>query len=276
VKPLRLVPPLLALSAGPAAAGDAACWWDQGRLVVAASVMGVTGDYILDTGEPRTILAETHAQKSGFDQTALVGEVKVAGITLAERPIAVVDLDARSHTLPTPTAGVIGLDVLKGFVVDVAYGGACRVRIHRVGMAPAFRARTALPMTWSGGRATIPAAVADGPTAKQGAFVPATGADAPVRLSDAGAQVEGAARPDAIYLYGDLRPRLRALSLGGELFENVPAGLVKAENLPGADGVIGAAILTRWSLRFDFPGGKLLLGDPPAHEKGPRRNPRGP
>lgn len=276
MKPLRLALPLLVLTAGPAAAGETACWWDQGRLVVAASVMGVTGDYILDTGEPRTILADTHAEKSGFAETALVGPVRLAGITVADRPITVLPIDSRSRSLPTPVAGVIGVDVLKGYVVDVsAYGGRCKVAIHAPPQAPAFRLRAALPMSWAGDRPTIPAIVADGPSVKRGAFVPSTGADAPIRLSDGVAQAAGAARPDAVYLYGDLKPRLRALSLAGELFENAPAGLIKADDLGGADGVIGAAILARWSLRFDFPGGQLLLGDPPKG-KGPRRHPRGP
>lgn len=276
MKPLRLALPLLALAAGPAAAGETACWWDQGRLVVAASVMGVTGDYILDTGEPRTILADTHAEKSGFAETALTGPVTVAGVTLADLPIAVLPIDARSRNLPTPVAGVIGLDVLKTHVVDVtAYGARCRVAIHRPAQAPAFQVRTSLPMTWLGERPTIRAIVADGPTVRPGAYVPSTGADAPIRLSDATAQAAGAARPDAVYLNGDLNPRLRALSLAGELFENAPAGLVKADEFAGADGVIGAAILARWTLRFDFPRGRLLLGEA-AKEKGPRRRPRGP
>lgn len=269
---MKLLRPALVLAlaaAGPAAAGETRCWWDQGRLVVGASVMGVTGDYLLDTGEPRTILAETHAQKSGFEETALLGEVKVAGIAVRDLAIAVQDFDARSYRLPTPIAGVIGLDVLKGYVVDVTGVGVCKVRLSAAGRAPAFRVRASLPINWAGERPTIPAAVADGPNIVQGAFVPSTAADAPIRVSEARAHAEGAARPDAVQLYGDLRPTLRALSLSGELFESVPAGLVKPEEVSGADGMIGGMILTRWSLRFDFPAGRLLLGDQPK-EKGPR------
>ena len=271
-----LFAPLVLAAASPAAAGETPCWWDQGRLVVAASVMGVTGDYILDTGEPRTILADTHAEKSGFEATNLTGPVTVAGVTLADLPIAVLAIDARSRTLPTPVAGIIGLDVLRGHVVDVtAYGSPCRVAIHPPARAPAFTRSASLPIAWADGRPTIPAIVADGPRVRRGAFVPSTGADAPIRLSDAAAQAAGAARPEAVYLYGDLKPKLRALSLAGELFENAPAGLMKADGLAGADGVIGAAILSRWSLRFDFPAGRLLLGEA-VSEKGPRRRPRGP
>ena len=51
------------------------------------------------------------------------------------------------------------------------------------------------------------------------------------------------------------RAQLRAASFAGTLFENLPSGLADME----ADGIIGAPLLARWRLRFDFPGGKLLL-----------------
>ena len=39
----------LALVGFPAHAGEAACWFENGVVVVTAQVMGVTGDFILDT-----------------------------------------------------------------------------------------------------------------------------------------------------------------------------------------------------------------------------------
>jgi len=58
---------LLALAAAtPARAGAAACWFENGVVVVPAEVMGVSGDYILDTATPHTLLAETQAQTAGF------------------------------------------------------------------------------------------------------------------------------------------------------------------------------------------------------------------
>src|SRR4051812_7377975 len=47
---------LLALTAAPACAGEAACWFEGGVIVVGAEVMGVPGDYILDTATPHTQL----------------------------------------------------------------------------------------------------------------------------------------------------------------------------------------------------------------------------
>src|SRR5437899_8663167 len=92
---------LLTLAAAPASAGETACWFENGVVVVPAEVMGVSGDFILDTATPHTQLAETQAQAAGFAETQLSGEVRLAGPTLAGRPVAVADLDMRTGALPT-------------------------------------------------------------------------------------------------------------------------------------------------------------------------------
>jgi len=112
---------LLALSATPALAGEAACWFENGVVVVGAEVMGVPGDYILDTATPHTQLADSQAQTAGFAEAALVGEVRLAGVVAKGRPVAVEVLDLRTGALPTAIAGVIGADVLKDYVLDVSF-----------------------------------------------------------------------------------------------------------------------------------------------------------
>jgi hypothetical protein len=248
---------LLALTATRAFAGEAACWFEGGVLVVGAEVMGVPGDYILDTASPHTQLADSQAQTAGFAETALVGEVRLAGVVARGRPVAVEVLDLRTGALPTPIAGIIGADVLRDYVVDVSFA-PCRVALRPAGHAPRFGAAASLPMGWTAGRPVVAAAVADGPHAFAGAFAPATGADTALRLSDAVAKVAGAPKPRELYPYGVYRPRLRAFSFAGALSENLPSGLMKAED-PGLTGQIGAPILSRWRLRFDFPAGRLLL-----------------
>jgi hypothetical protein len=260
---------LIALAARPAAARDAACWFENGVVVVGAEVMGVPGDYILDTATPHTLLADSQAQTAGFTETALTGEVRLAGITARDRPVAVAVLDLRTGALPTPIAGVIGADVLRGYVLDVRFA-PCRVALRPAGRAPRFRGRTSLPIRWVADRPVVAAAVADGPHAFAGAFTPATGGDRALRLSDALARAPGAKKPKELYPYGVLQPRLRALSFAGGLLENLPSGLVKAED-PGLAGEIGAPVLSRYRLRFDFPAGKLLLA--PARQP-PRKRPR--
>jgi hypothetical protein len=248
---------LLVLAATPAAAGESACWFENNVVVVPAEVMGVAGDYILDTATPHTLLADSQAQAAGYADTALTGSVRLSGVTLKDRPVAVEALDLRTGALPTPIAGVIGADVLRGFVLDVSFA-PCRVAIRPAGRAGRFAAWASLPLGWTAGRPTVRVAVADGPRALAGGFAIATGGDTRVRLSDALAAAPGAARPKELYPGGVLFPRLRALSLAGVLFENLPAGLMRAED-PALAGEIGAQLLTRWRLRFDFPHSRLLL-----------------
>jgi hypothetical protein len=152
---------------------------------------------------------------------------------------------------------VIGADVLRAYVVDVSFQ-PCRVALTRARHAPPFPSHTALPLHWVAERPVVAATASDGPHALAGAFAPATGADTPVRLSDAVASAPGAAKPKELYPYGVLRPRLRGLSFAGALSENLPAGLLMAED-PELAGELGAPLLSHYRLRFDFPAGRLLL-----------------
>jgi hypothetical protein len=91
--------------------------------------------------------------------------------------------------------------------------------------------------------------VADGPTTLVGPFAPSTGLAAAVRLP-----AERVTRPAV----GDKAQagQLRALSFAGRLHENVAADVA-----PGAAaGAIGAPVLSRTAVRFDFPGRRLILG----------------
>ena len=270
----------LTLTAGGAAqaraaqAGAAQCWFENNVVVVNAEVMGVIGDFVLDTATPQTALADSEAQAVGIWDTRLSGEVWLAGVLARGKTATVEGLDLRTGALPTVVSGVIGADVLKDYVLDVSFL-PCRIRLSAPGRAPPFRAATRLPMAWVAGRPVVRASVADGPRAFAGAFTPAIGADTAIRLSDVLAQAPGAAKPKELYPYGVLRPKLRAFSFAGVLWENLPAGLVKAEDA-GLAGQIGTPVLARYRLRFDFPRGELLMA--PASEtpkrKGPRRKPR--
>jgi hypothetical protein len=262
---------LAVLIAAPAAhAGEARCWADGGVVVVSAKVAGIAGDYILDTGAAQTVLADTQAETAGFTDKTATGEVRLGGLTFPSREIPIAGLDVRTGLFPTPIAGVIGADVLKDVILDVQGAEGCRVAVWRPGKAPAFGARAALPMQAVAGLPAVEASVSDGARSETGAFVVATGADAPVRLSDAKARVAGVSKPKELYPDGVYRPRLRALSFAGGLSENLLAGLMKAPD-PEALGLIGAAALTPYRVRFDFPAGRLLLAPT---KKGPAKTAR--
>lgn len=252
----------LALCPASARAGSAACWFEHGVVIAPAMVAGVAGDFILDTGSPTTLLHETRAQGAGYEGDALRGPVRIAGLALKDRPVQVADLDSRTWNFETPIAGVVGMDVLGAYVVDVRFA-PCRVTIRPAGAAGRFRAAASLPMLGETALPVIQAGASDGVHARLGGFVAATGADAPLRISDAVARTEPAAKVETLYPYGEARPRLRALSLGGALDEFVQAALIKADALPAeAIGEVGAPILSRYVLRFDFPHRRLLLARP--------------
>jgi hypothetical protein len=157
-------------------------------------------------------------------------------------------------------AGVIGADVLSGFVLDVQYA-PCHAALWRPGEAPAMTEGRGLPMAVSpDGKPILAAIVSDDVQTREGPFVLATGLDVAARLADDQAAAPGIAKPIELEPGGvALRP-LRALSFQGELWENLDVGLVPRTDLPpDALGEIGPAVLARWRLRFDFPRGLLTL-----------------
>ncbi|MGA0608104.1 hypothetical protein ACO2Q0_19105 [Phenylobacterium sp. VNQ135] len=254
---------LLAAAALPAAAraGETACWFEGGVVVVPAEVAGIAGDYVLDTGQPVTQLHETKAQAEGVatedvEAPSVTGNVRVAGLTLEPRTIPVADLDYRGWNLPTPIVGVLGADILKDLVVDVTFA-PCRVRLSRPGSAPAFRAAASLPLAWDAGRPVVEARVEDGAHVLRGLFAPATGQPAAVRLADDVAAVSGTDRPQELGPAGVWLARLAELRLAGRRLADQAAGLEPAQG--EAAGAIGAPALAHYRLRFDFPGGRLQL-----------------
>lgn len=242
----------LALAPAMATAAPLACWYEHGVIVVPAMVAGAAGDYILDTGAPRTELHDTRAQGMGLSGDATQGDVDIGGFRFPDRPLVIVSQDARTYAFPTPIAGVIGADVLKALVVEVDFR-PCRVGLHAPADDPAPQTRSQVQsLTWTAGRPVIWAALSDGRTARPIQVAPSTGLDAAVRLAPG--EVTSMAAPEPLAPYETGRAELRALSLGGVLFENLKAGLSGDEV-----SAIGPDLLEHWRLRFDFPAGRLLL-----------------
>ncbi len=261
---LILVLGLAGSSVGPAAARPAgiACSFDRGVLIAAAEVMGVAGDFIIDTGQAQTLLAETQAEAAGFEQTALTGDVRLAGVTWSKRPVAVADLDSRTVFLTTPIAGVIGIDLLRDSVVDISVQ-PCRLTLHAPRAPPRFPARRQAEIGWQGGLPVVQAAVGDGVNSWLADFTPATGLDLSLRLDDRLASAPGAARPHELYPGGVWRARLATLTFAGDTYRDVDTGLTKgAESGLGPAGQIGGRVLSHYRLRFDFPAGRLYIADP--------------
>jgi hypothetical protein len=261
---MRRVAAALALSVVSAAArtawaGESECWLDNGA-VVAPAVLAqpglgdITGDFILDLSAPRSQLHQTTAQSDGLgDATEARGALTLAGAHIAAT-FAVADLDDRQWGFPTSLNGLIGADVLAGYVVELRFS-PCRLTLRR--RAPAATAIATLPVTMVAGVPTIGASIFDGTKRRRGQFAIDTGA-AGVRIAASHARFSRlSARVDP--LSRDRPPaRLAALSLGGLEFRNQPAAL--QEGAPaGLLGGIGTDVWSRYVLRLDLGRYRLSL-----------------
>ena len=234
--------------AGVARAGAARCWIDKGALVAPASFGDIAGDFLVDLSTPVSALHVTRAQADGLEGEVATRDLVIAGRRLAGLTLPIADLDARTARFDTTINGVIGADLLGRFVVEID-PSPCRLRLLRRRSAP-WPGRVRLPIRQAGGRPLVPARITDGAKIRDGLFALGT-ADWETRL--AGARLARPQPPGAVS-----SARLRALEVGGRLFEQVPAA-VQAEDGDGARGAIGMAVLSRWRLRLDMARGWLDL-----------------
>lgn len=235
---------VLALIASSARAGETACWFDNGAIVVPAAFGDIAGDFILDLSAAKSSLHGAVAGSAGIEGASARRTLRLAGRRLPVFEMAIADLDANDADFVTGISGVIGADALRGVVVEVR-SGPCRVRLERRPRRLAGSLR--LRMREIAGIPAVRAAISDGLTSRSGWFAIDTGRIG-ARIADAKfsrTPPAGAADPPA---------RLRALSLGGRLFEQVPAGLDPPAGLAGA---IGEAVWSRYRLRIDVSDGWL-------------------
>jgi hypothetical protein len=225
--------------AAPARAGETACWFENGAVVVPAAFGDIAGDFILDASAPASLLHTTTAGTFGIEAPTTRATLRLAGVRRVKFAMRVADLDGRTRPFVTGISGVIGADALMPFVIDIATS-PCRVRLSR--RAKPTPASMRLPLRIVGGALAVKAAISDGASARQGWFAIDTGS-ATTRVADAGLSRSPAEGTDPPV-------RLRALSLGGLLFEQIPAGLT-ADPVAGLSGSIGEAVWSRFRLRLD-------------------------
>ncbi len=239
--------------AGVAYAGETDCWFENGAVVAPAVIGDMAGDYVIDLSAPRTLLHETKAQMEGFLDPEIMAPVRVAGLKAVAVSVRIANLDARGAGFVTPIAGVIGMDVLAGHSVEIDFA-RCRLRIDRPWRA---RRQVVFPVSMIEGLPTVAAGVSDGPRAFYGAFAIDTASTAMTRLSTRDAAASGKLDPAARH---KAPARLRALSIGGVLAENVPATL--ADDLPeGVSGTLGTGLWARHRLRLDAEGRTLSVAN---------------
>jgi hypothetical protein len=237
----------------PARAGETACWFENGAVVVPAEIGGVAGDWLLDPSAPRTLLHNTRAEMEGMPET-FDAPGHLAGQVLAPVTVTVVDLDDRAPGFVTPITGVIGADLLGRYVVDLDFA-PCRLRLY-ARKAPSRVAGRRWTVRMVDGVPAVAAAVSDDRRARAGLFAIDWSSRAAVRLSGASLSPPPAGSVPAPR---NAAPgRLRALSVGGALYEEQTAA--PAEGLtPALAGTLGTDFWSHWRLRLDIGAGRLTL-----------------
>jgi hypothetical protein len=230
-------------------AGETACWFDHGAIVVPAAFGDIAGDYLLDPATPTSQLNATNAQMFGILTPVARADLRVAGERLRGFEMTAADLGARERPFAAGLVGVIGADVLSRFVTEIQTA-PCRVKLAR---RAGRRWPIHLPLKTIGGIMAVPAAVSDGATSRAGWFAVATGQPG---ITVADAKLTRAPAKDAD---PDWPPaRLRALSLGGLLFEQIPAS-VGGPPAPGLSGSLGEDVWWTFRMRLDPTHGRLEL-----------------
>jgi hypothetical protein len=247
-----------AVAAGGARAGSARCWYENGAIVVSAAAGDIADDYILDLSAPRSLLHDTRVQAAGIAASEVALPVRLAGERLGVTSFQVAGLDARTRGFPTNIAGVIGADALKDRVVDIQLS-PCRIMVWR-GRPRPFGPALRLPLRWVGGVPTLQAAIADGVSTRAGRFAVDT-ASAGMRIAAREATLSRAPAPGVDAASRSHPPaRLRALSFGGVLAQNLAAG-VDADIPEGVLGGVGDGVWDRYVMRVDLRRGRLELTD---------------
>jgi hypothetical protein len=240
------------LDRGSARAGETRCWLDQGAVVAAAAFGDVAGDFIIDLSRPVSALHVTRANLDGVDADAVEGPLEFAGQRIAALKLPVVDLDPQTHAFDTSINGIIGWDVLGRYAVtlDLRRGG-CRFALSPRRGRPTRTGR-GLAMVAVSGAPAFRAAIADSRTSRSGLFWIYTGG---MESRIAGAGLAGPIPA------GGAPVRLRAVSIAGVLFEEVPA--LPDPSVGPAAGAIGTTIWRGALIRIDPARQEMRVEFPP-------------
>lgn len=225
-------------------------------------------DFILDSGAAASVLdlgaarrlkaklgrqvpvqgvhSRTNARRvDRFD--ARVGTTALPGSLLA------IDLGAVSRACNRRIDGLLGADFFQGRIVQIDFP-AGKLRI--LDQAPTGGGWASLPLKRCNGTFSVPVGVAGRPP--QWMRVD-TGCDSALEwvVGEAGKQ---AARGVSIGL-ANARNRsvVAEVQLGGQTLTGIKTGVHEQRMFPGESGLLGNALLARFRVTIDVPGGQLLL-----------------
>ncbi len=246
--------------ASAAWAGETQCWYDNGAVVVAASFGDIAGDFIIDASAPKSLLLEDRANADGVETPTAVRDLVLAGEHVAGFEMPLTNLNERAVGFPTTINGVLGWDLLKRFKVQIQVS-PCRLTLSRGAGGRRQPGAVRLALRQIDGAAAVSAVASDG-TRSRGGFFSVDTASMGSRFSPADTSFSPplAHRIDPTWRF-KLPARIRAITLGGLLFENTPAGVTPA---PPAtlSGAIGLAVWSRYRMTLDGRRGWLDLAPP--------------
>lgn len=251
---------ILGAASGEARAAATACWYDNGAVVVSASLGDIAGDFVLDLATPKSQLHLTRAEGEGIETPSFRAPLRLAGRRLGPAEFQVANLNARTWGFTTEISGVIGADVLSRYAVDLSLTPSCRIALWRR-KAPAFRADRRLRLRLLDGVPTVRAEVSDGKLIQQGRFAIETGG-AGVRLAPRAAALSrtpAGVDPDS---RTDPPARLKSVTLAGDELDTLPSAL-DPDAPPDRLGDLGNAVWARYAVRVDLRRKLLELGPAP-------------
>jgi hypothetical protein len=230
----------ISLAASGARAGETRCWLDKGAVVVPAAFGDIAGDFVLDLTRPVSALHDTRANMNGLTGTSATATLSVAGVSLREVTLPILDLDPQTARFDTTINGILGADILRGRVLTLDFrGGRCRLTLGK--RLPARRrGAVRIPLAWVGGVPAAKAVVSDGVKVRPGLF--ALGTARAATLISRGSL----SRPAKV----DDQVRLRAVEFEGQFFEQTPAEIGAAPDSELA-GALGTAVLARGRFILD-------------------------
>ncbi len=261
---------LASLQARAGAAGEIRVEYCDGFLWMKVHVAGQREpfNFILDSGAAASVLDLGAAKRLGVKLGGRVSvqgvhssttarridhfEAQAAGITLPESLLAI-DLSAVSKTCDRPIDGLLGADFFLGRIVQIDFA-AGRLRLLDQGQSSARC--MVLPMKTRNGTFCVPVGVAGNPP--QWMRVD-TGCDSALEWAASGTK----SRRGSGTSIGLTSARAGSIStdvqLGGRTLRQVRTGVHEQQMFPGEAGLLGNALLARFRVTFDAPGGRLLL-----------------
>ncbi|MBU6400267.1 MAG: retroviral-like aspartic protease family protein [Verrucomicrobia bacterium] len=192
-----------------------------------------------------------HTQSVGYWTTPLVATV--GAVPLRQR-FLVVDLEGFSRRCHCAVDGLLGADFFRHRVVQLDFEAE---QVRLLARAAPTATRTVLPLASRNGALLLPIRVNGG--RPQWARLD-TGCASALEWVRDGPPPPGVVPRVSIGLAEITIPQTRStVELGGALFEHVPTGLHAMRIFPGESGLLGSALLSRFTVTVDAPAGRLIL-----------------